>query len=173
RHMVDAVGRYVVDDDAAGLDLLEGCQRVLEIVGEDPGLESEVGIVDLVDACSKALHRRHGDDRRERFLGADAAGQRSILDDGWLEERAAALAAGEDRRAVLRGFLDPLLGPRRLLLVDHRAHFGVLAEWITNFEGGDGLDEFVADFLVAVLMDQYALDGDTCLPGVGESSGAD
>ena len=50
RHVIDAPRRHVVDDDAADLEGVEGGQRVVQIVGEDAGLQ----------AVARAVDRGHG-----------------------------------------------------------------------------------------------------------------
>src|SRR5580765_7018950 len=57
RHVIDPIGRDVVDDYAADLELGEGAPRVGQVVGEDPGLEPEHRVVDPGDRRAEVAER--------------------------------------------------------------------------------------------------------------------
>src|ERR687896_1301040 len=69
-HLVGTEGRYVVDDDAADLDLAVGQERPLQVAREHPGLEAEGRPVHAVDGLLEGLVAADRGDRSEDLLPA-------------------------------------------------------------------------------------------------------
>ena len=169
RHVVDPVGRDVVDDDTADLELVEGLPGVREVVGEDAGLESERAVVDLAHGVREVGEREDDDERRERLVRADLGLDRDVLQDRGLEERAVGLAAGDDLAAELDRLVDPALRPLGLALVDHRPDVRVSGcDRVAELQGGDAREELLEEGLADVLVEVHPLDADADLAGVGE-----
>src|SRR5690606_29732499 len=70
-HVVDAVGGYVVHHDAADLDLVERMQRVLDVGGEDAGLQPVGRAVDLHHGVGDRVERGQHDQGCKDLLHAD------------------------------------------------------------------------------------------------------
>src|SRR4029078_2880928 len=78
RHVVDPVGRDVVDHHTADLELRERTPGPGQVVGEDAGLETEHRIVDAGDGGVEVAEREGDHDWRERLVRTDLRGQRDI-----------------------------------------------------------------------------------------------
>ena len=64
-HIVDAPGRYFVDDHATDLEGLEGAPGVIQIIGEDACLQPEAAGVDLGEGVLDIAEGEGHDERRE------------------------------------------------------------------------------------------------------------
>src|SRR5207249_8062085 len=62
-HVIDAVGRDVVDDDPADLELVERLPGVREVVREHAGLQPEEAVVDLPNRVAEVGEREYDDER--------------------------------------------------------------------------------------------------------------
>src|SRR3990172_9909531 len=95
-HVVDPVGRDVVDDDAPDLELAEAPPGIGEVVREDAGLEAEEAVVDLPDRVVEVDEGKDDDDRGEGLVAADLGRHRHVLEDRRREERPVGLAPRHD-----------------------------------------------------------------------------
>src|SRR5688572_4596535 len=120
-HVVDPVGRHVVDDDAADVEPVPGLEHPEQIAGEQAGLEAELAVVDLVEGGAEILEFGQDRDRAERLLAIDIAAAVDVLEQGRLEHRPFPFAAAEQFRARGRRLPDPGVEPARLAFADHRA----------------------------------------------------
>ena len=101
-HVVDAVGRHVVDDDATDVEPIERAPGVGQVVREDARLQPVVGVVDAADRLVEVVEPEGDDDRGEGLGRADLRLGRDVGQDGRREEGAIGAAAGDDPAARAR-----------------------------------------------------------------------
>src|SRR3990172_7065698 len=171
RHVIDPVGRDVVDDDPADLELVERMPGVAEIVGEHTRLEAERRIVDGVDGIAQIGEAEHDDERRECLIRADLGVEGDVREDRRREIRTIRRAAEHDLTAERDGLVDPTLCPRGRGLVDHRPEVGRRVERIAHLQSRGTGQELRHERVVDVVVEVQALDADADLAGVGERPG--
>ena len=96
-----------------------------------------------------------------------------VLDHGRLEEPPVSRAASQDPCAIGRRIVDPGLGSRHGLLVDHRTEIGRAVERVAKLNRLDRVDQLLAELLVDLFDDEDALHRDADLTGVGKGADAD
>ena len=166
--MVDPIGRDVVDDDAADLELREGPPRAGQIVREDPGLEPEAAVVDAHDGLVEVAEREGDDEWRERLVRAHLSAERHLRQDRRREVGAIGLASHQQLATERDRFVDPALGPTRRRRVDHRPEVRRRIERVAHLELACPGDELVHEDVPDVLVDEHPLDTDADLAGIGE-----
>eukprot|EP00760_Papus_ankaliazontas_P027766 PhM_4_TR3439/c0_g1_i2/m.94172 len=143
-----------VHPDGAGLDargVLEGRREVLR---EDAGGESVVGLVGALDGLVEAVELHHGGDRAEDLLLGDGHVVIDVCKDRGADEVAGAVdsgAAGLDVGTLTLSDLDVAHDAAVLLIADLGAHAHVLETIALSASlrgGGELLHEHVVDALV-------------------------
>src|SRR5437867_6490531 len=120
----------------AEVDVLEELAHLLGVLAEDPGRQSELGLVCLLESFVKALEFVDCDERHEQFLPHQPMirrqtshhGRRNIVSLGQLSLRS--LSTCQNLAAVLLGLLDRSLILLERLIIDHWTHEGCLLPWI-------------------------------------------
>ena len=140
-HVVDPVGRDVVDDDAAHLELGERSPGAGQVVGEDAGLQAEHRVVDARDRVVEVAEREGDDERGERLVRADLGGRPGRRSGRSAEVGAVRLPADADDAAERHRLVDPALRPGGRGGIDHRPEIGRGIERIAHPERSDALDE--------------------------------
>ena len=122
-HVLDAECGNLVDQHGAGLDFLVGAECLGEVVGEDAGLEAEIGGIHKFDSLVECVVMLQDGDGGE-CLGVEdrASGRHAFEKHGSEEGRAFGADGRVQRGAGGCGMLDPVEDAVPRVGIDHGAH---------------------------------------------------
>ena len=171
--MVHAIGRNVIDHDAPDLQRFERAPGPAGIGSENAGLQAERRIVHRPDRRVEILEGGDGHERGEGLLAVHLHLVRRPGEDGGLEHRPVAPAAGKHLRTSRHRFADPRFDPLGISPGNQGTDIGGLIQRVPHPQRADQREEQLEEGVVHPFLDEDPLHGNARLPRVGVAAGSD
>src|SRR5215472_329867 len=150
-HVIDAIGRDIIDHQAANLDLLESLPYHLQITGKNARLQAKITLVDSVNSLPYIGVGNDADERSEDFVIGNSHCRLDSGQDGRLPERALMRSTQQRFRTSGTSLINPGCHPLGFASVDNRADIGRLIQRIADLKRSDPGKQGLEERLIHIL----------------------